>query len=223
MSLVLDQTREQPGERVIADKQVVGREHLAFLGVEQEHQPHEDREQPFVDLMGAIGTVAKTAEELAPRLLIGCLETLQELEQGREHLLGKLCGDLVLILPALGQDVMQPLAAWEAVHPVVIEQRPQRRACQSTSRFEQGIERKADVSRLLPLRPIDQPDRCAVEDQAERDVGLVEEPLELLLGRFAPAGLIDLHRLAIEIDVRRALRARPGTTARHVRACSGQR
>ena len=117
-------------------------------------------------------------------------------------MLGKLCGDLVLVLPALGQDVMQPLATWEAVHPIVIEQGPQGRACQSTSRFEQGIKWKADVSGLLPLRPIDKPDRCAVIDQAKRDVGLVEEPLELLLGRLAPAGLIDLHWLAIEIDVR---------------------
>jgi len=135
--------------------------------------------------MGAIGMVAKTLEELAPRLLIGGLEPLQELEQGREHLLGKLRGDLVLVLPALRQDVVQPLPAREPVQPIVIEQRPQGRACQSASRLEQGVKWKADVSGLLPLRPIDKPDRCAVIDQSKRDVGLVEEPLELLLGCLA--------------------------------------
>ena len=103
-ALVLDQPREQAGDRVVADEQVVGRKHLALLGVEQEHQPHQDREQPFVDIVGAVGPVAQAREELAPRFLVGRLEPFQQLEQGGEHLLGELGGDLVLILAALGQD-----------------------------------------------------------------------------------------------------------------------
>ena len=56
--LVLDQPGEQAGDRVILDEQVVGRKHLPLLGVEQEDQPHQDGEQPFVDLVRSVGPVA---------------------------------------------------------------------------------------------------------------------------------------------------------------------
>ena len=102
--LVFDQPREQAGDRIVLDEQVVGRKHLPLFGVEQEHEPHQHGEQPFVDLVRAIGPVAQAAEDLSARFLVGRLEPFQELEQGGQHLLGELGRDLVLILAALGQD-----------------------------------------------------------------------------------------------------------------------
>ena len=109
--LILDQPRKQACNRIMLDKQVIGRKHLPLFRVEQEHQPHQHREQSFVDLMCSVGPIAQAPENLASRFLIGRLEPFQQFEQGRQHLLGELRRDLVLILATLGQDVVQPLAA----------------------------------------------------------------------------------------------------------------
>ena len=157
--------------------------------------------------MRAIGPVAQAAEDLPARFLVGRLEALQELEQGGQHLLGELGRDLVLILAALGQDRVQALAAGEHVHPVVVQDRPEGRARQAAGRFQQGLERECDIPRLLLLGPVDQPHSGALDDQAERDAGLIQQPLELLLRRFDPGGLVGVVRLAVEIDVGRDVQA----------------
>ena len=82
--------------------------------------------------------------------------------------------------------------------------------------FSSGSSGKADVARLLLLGPIDQPHGRALDDQSERDAGLVEQSLELLLGRFDPGGLVGLRRLAIEIDVGREPPARADTSGEPV-------
>ena len=68
----------------------------------------------------------------------------------------------------------------------MVEDRLERGARQPAGGFQERIEREGDVARLLLFGPIDQPHARAVDDQPEGDAGLVEQPLELLLGRFDP-------------------------------------
>ncbi len=199
--LVLDEAGEEAGEGVVAgEERALDGEHLALLGVEEEDQPHEDGEQPLVDLVGAAGVVAESAEELAAGVGVGGLEALEEVEQGGEHLLGELGGDLALVLAALGEDGVEPLSRGELVQAVVLEQLAERRAGLATGGGEQGAEREGDVAGLLGLGPVDEADGVGGEDQAERDAGLVEQALELLLRRLVPGGFVGVVRLAVEVD-----------------------
>ena len=96
--------------------------------------------------------------------------------------------------------VCEPLPGGQDVDPLVVEQGLERGAGQATGRLEEGFERERDVPRLLRLGPIDQPDGRLLEDQADRDPGLVEQPLELLLRRLDPGAVLRVGRLAVEVD-----------------------
>ncbi len=200
---VLDEPGEQAGDRVVADEEIVAGEGLALLGVKQEDQPHQNGEQPFIDLRGAVGPVANSGQKPTARILVGGLEPLDQLEKRGEHLLGKLGGDLVLELAALRQDLGKPLPAGQDMDSLVIQQSPQRRAGQAPRRLEKGFEREGDISRLLSLGPINQPDARILEDQADGNPGFVKQPLELLLRRLDPGAVLGVGRLAVEADAAR--------------------
>jgi hypothetical protein len=69
------------------------------------------------------------------------------------------------------------------------------RSCESSAqgrrgelpgRGQQRLQREGDVARLLGLRPVDQPHRARGDDQPQWDAGLVQQSLELALGRLVP-------------------------------------
>ena len=86
--VVLAQPLVQPRQRVEAHERLVVREHVALLGVEQEHQPEDHCEERSVDIIGPIGK--RLAQQLPARRVVRGLEAPQELVQRMEHLLGEL-------------------------------------------------------------------------------------------------------------------------------------
>ena len=60
----------------------------AVLGVEQEDQPHQHRDQPGVDLVRLVRE--DLPEQLALALVVGRLQAAEQLEQRRQHLLRQL-------------------------------------------------------------------------------------------------------------------------------------
>ena len=64
VGVVLAQPLVQPRQRVEAHERLVVREHVALLGVEQEHQPEDHCEERAVDIIGPIGK--RLAQQLPP-------------------------------------------------------------------------------------------------------------------------------------------------------------
>ena len=105
------QPLEQPGDRVEVGVDRIARQEVAVLGEKQEHQPHEHRQEPSVYVVGVFAE--HVGEKLALAVVVGRLESADQLIEGGQDLLGELRGDDVLVFAAVGQDG-GAAAAWPA-------------------------------------------------------------------------------------------------------------
>ena len=161
------QPLEEAGDRVVVGVDRVAGEQAAVLGVEEEHEPHEDGEQAGVDLVRVVGE--HLAEQLALALVVGRLEAAEQLVEGGEHLLGQLRRDDVLVLAALGEDGRAAAACPAGVKS---------RSAQSSMCRAAKIGRpatsvisatgKVSVAAGLAARGVDEPQVRAVDEQADR-------------------------------------------------------
>ena len=100
---VLAQPLEKPGDRVVLLVDLVVREERTVFGIEDEHQPQQNAEQACINLVRVL--LQHVAEQFAMSLVVGRLETAEQLVKGGQDLLGQLCRDQILVLPALGKDM----------------------------------------------------------------------------------------------------------------------
>src|SRR2546425_2895834 len=90
----------------------IARKHTTVLCIEDEHEPHEDIQQPCVDLIRVI--VQNVAQEITTPVIIGGLEASKQFIERAQHLLRELGRDRVLVFAALGEDRRQSLLFREA-------------------------------------------------------------------------------------------------------------
>ena len=93
-SVVLAQALVQARERVVAQEGCVLGQHLALLGVEQEHKPEDHGQQRPVHLVGVLGQ--RLSQQFAVGGVVSGLEAAEQLVQRVQHLLGELLADFVL-------------------------------------------------------------------------------------------------------------------------------
>ena len=120
-------------------------------------------------------------------LVVGRLEAAEQLVERGQHLLGQLGRDEVLVLPALGQDGRQALLVREREEPLGGEQHLQGREDRPARHLGHGLHGEGQVARRLAPRGVDQAQVRAVGEQADRHLGLAQEPLETGLGAGLPA------------------------------------
>ena len=108
------------------------------------------------------------AEQLALGLVVGGLETADQLEERRQDLLGQLGRDDVLVLAAVGEDGREPLLLAQAEEPLLTEQHVQG----GEDRAAGHLDHLGDVERgkaaRLTARGIDQAD---LESLTSRPIG----------------------------------------------------
>ena len=72
-TVITTQTIEQPGDGIVIGVYGIGRDHTTIFGVEDEHHPHQHRQQPVVNVLGFVGQ--NLTQEVATALVIGGLES----------------------------------------------------------------------------------------------------------------------------------------------------
>ena len=120
-------------------------------------------------------------------LVVGCLEAAEQLVERGQDLLGQLGRDEVLVLPALGEDGRQALLVGEREEPLGGEQHLKGGENRPARHFGHGLDGKGQVARGLTVGGVNQPQGDAVREQADRHLGLAQEPLETGLGAGLPA------------------------------------
>ena len=173
--VVLAQALVQSRERVVAQERLVLREHVALLGVEQEHEPEDHGQQRPVDLVGVLGE--RCAQQLAAGGVVGGLEAAQQLVQRVQHLLGELLADLVLELAAALQERRQPFRARPGEQRVLPEQQAQRGADRPARGLDHVGDLEVEPARALAARRRDEPQRVAVEEEPSGDGAVAQQPL----------------------------------------------
>ena len=163
---VVPQPVEQAGDRVVVRVDRIAGQQVAVLGVQHEDQPHQHRQQARIDVVGIVGQ--HVPQQLAVRDIVGRLEAAHQFVQGRQHLLGQLGGDGVLVLAAV----------WPG-SPAVAGSRPARtcRSAHSSMCRAANIGRPATwtiscdvegrVAAALAARGVDQPQLPAVGEQTD--------------------------------------------------------
>ena len=131
---ILAQALVEPRERVVADERFVVREHPALLGVQEEDEAQEDREQGVVHAVGVFPELVP--EELTPRGVIRSLEAAQEFVERVEHLLREPLADLVLVLAAVIEQGGQAFTPGERQEPTFGQQQTHRGTDGATCRGE---------------------------------------------------------------------------------------
>ena len=112
---VLPEALVQSNDRVVFDERVVAGEHVALFGVEEEHQSQDHGEEGSVYVVGVLFQFM--SQQGAVRLLMGRLETPQQLVQTMQHLLRELFADDVLVLPARFEESRQALSLGQRQEP----------------------------------------------------------------------------------------------------------
>ena len=163
---VLAEPLEEAGDRVVLLVDLVVREEVAVLGVEDEHEPHQDGEQARVDVVRIVRE--HLAEQFAPALVVGRLEAADQLVECCEHLLGELGRDEVLVFAAIGQDGGEPLLVGEQEQPLEGEQHEERGEDRSARDLGHRLHGKRQVSGRLAPGCVDQPEARAVRQEADR-------------------------------------------------------
>lgn len=191
------QGRSQGGDGVVVVPQrLPQQQEAAFLGVEQEHEPHHHRQGGLVQLR-----LGHMAQQVAAALeTVDAVDAADQHLHRRPHLTAELVGDFGLILGALDQERRQPVGLGHADHPLHAEERPE------------SPEQLAFLTPVLGIpggragrlsRPgMHQHPRLAIGQQAKRNTGTLQEfdgPRQWR-GLPAPAGHRPLQPLPRSLD-----------------------
>ena len=134
-----------------------------------------------------LGVVAgEVGEELAAGRLVGGLEAAQELEEGAEDLFGEAGGYLVLVFAGLGEEGGEAAVVGFAEEAVGAEEHQAGAEGLAAGDAGHELEGEAEVAGGLAAGGVDEAEEGAVVEQADRDVGLAEEALELGLWGGVP-------------------------------------
>ena len=174
--VVLAQPLVQPRERVVAQERLVLGQHVALLGVEQEHEPQDHGEQRAVDLVGVLGERLRAAARppdascaaWKPRSssYSACSTCSASCSQTSFW-------NLRLSLKQRGET----LRARERQQARFAEQQPHRGADRPARGLHHVGDAEVEPARALAARRGDQPQRAAVEEQAGWHARLAQQPL----------------------------------------------
>ncbi len=173
---VLAQALVQAGERVVAHERLAVRQQVALLGVEQEHEAQDDGEQGVVDVVGAFGQ--RRAQQRAVRQVIGGLEAAEQLVEGVQHLLRQPLAHRVLVAPAVVEERGEALVARQAQEAGLPEEEPERGHHGAAGGGDHVRHVQIEPAGALAARRGHEAERAAVEQQAGRDAGLAQQPLQ---------------------------------------------
>ena len=132
-------------------------------------------------------------------LVVGGLEAAEQLVRARQHLLGQLGRDDVLVLAAVGEDGRAAAAFGQAEEPLLAEQHVQGGEDRPAGHLGHLGDAEGGVAARLAARGVDQAEVRAVDQQADRDLGLAQQPLEPGLRGGLPVAVVgrgDLIELA---------------------------
>ncbi len=166
---------------------------LALLGVEQEDQAKQDREEAAIDVLRE-----HPAEELALGSLVRRVEAPEQLVEGEEGLLGELLGDLVLELAGgfeEGEEARARIALEEAGW---VQEHAQGSEDGAARGFQHGLEGEGEVTGGLAAWGVDQAQVGSVGEEADGDLALPQQALEADLGAGFPGALVEARVRAIE-------------------------
>ena len=144
------------------------------------------------------------AKQVALSLIVRRLEAPQEFVQGRQHLLGQLRRDDVLVLAAVGHDGGQAILFLHAEQAIDAQQHVQRREDRPAGHRGHFGDGERHVAARLAAGRVDEPQMRAAREQTDRHFGLAKQPLELGLRRGLPAAVV-LFGNRIEVNVGRQL------------------
>ena len=163
----------------------VRQKEAAFLRVQQEHQPEDHGKQAAVDVVAVRPEML--VEKFSAGGVVGRLDAAQELVQGVQHLVRELLADLVLVLPAVGEQRGEPLVPGQSQQPALVQQLPERGADGPAGHEQHVGDTKVHPARTLSVRRGDEAERMAVEQQAGGDSLRAEQALHPAVGRgFEP-------------------------------------
>ena len=178
---VFAQPLVEAGERVGAEEGLVLREHVPLLGVEQEHEPQHDGEQPTVDLVGVLRQ--RLAQQRPIRGVMRRLESAQQLVERVQDLLGEALAHLVLVLAAVLEQSGEALLARLAQEPGLAEEQAHRGRDRPSCGGEHVRDAKVEPAGAFAPRCGDEPQGGAVEEQPRRDAGVAQEAFHAAVGR----------------------------------------
>ena len=169
------------------------RQEIAILGIENEDEPHQDREQALVEMPWP------GARQLPDELWLGGVEPAQQLMQGAEHLLGERGRDRSLCFPALPEQRGQTALVGIGEQANGIEQQLEPAKHRPAGDGGERAQRKCQIARGLARRRVDQPQfrRIVIlailafvllgDEQPGEDACLAQQSLEALMRRCLPA------------------------------------
>lgn len=175
----------------------------AVLGIEDEDQPQQDRQQPFVEVLRVV------RRQRADALRIGGVEPAQQFVEAGEHLSRQPRRHVGLRSAAFGEQRGQAVRGRPGEQRVRVEQQFQPGEHAPSADFGQRGQRPAHMPRHLAARGDDQPQHgfgfaaqppglARADDHAHQHPGFAQQPFETLLrGRFPTVE----RAAAIEDDV----------------------
>ena len=168
---------------------------VAILGIEQEHEAHQHREQALVEMAGP------GARQFGDPLRLGRVQAAQQPVQRAEHLARERRGDGGLRPSALRQQRRQAALRRVGEQPRRTQQQLEAAQQRPARHLPQRVQREGQPARGLATRRRQQPDRVVGDEQPGADAALAQQPFEALVRgrlparqRAAPVG-IDAGRL----------------------------
>lgn len=174
---------EQAVDGVMAEIGTAAGHEAAVLGEQEEDEAQEDGEEALVDL---VGVVAEGVVEDAALDVVGGLEPAEDFVQGEEDLLGEEGGDGGLVFAAGGQQTVEVLAVGGVEDGLGPKKRVEGAENEASPDLGHGLDREGDVARVLLGGRVNEAEVGAVGEDADVDLGIPQESLELLAGRRVP-------------------------------------
>ena len=184
---VLGELGVEAAERIAALVERAGgavgprRHELAVLGVEDEDEAQEDREQAFVEVLGTL------AGEAFDQRRLGGVEPAQELVECPQDLLGQRGGDGGLGLAAGLQHGVEALGARRVEEAVAVEGELEARQHRPAGDGRERAQRERQPARGLALGGVDEAQLAVGHEHADEHAGLAQQALEALVRRRLPA------------------------------------
>jgi len=192
----LELLEEGEQREVLRVERMLHGEQPSVFGVEHEHEPQEDGEEPLVEVVSAARE--RVIEQIAPVAFGRRLEAAEEDLQRFEDLVGQIVRDVRLPLPALGEDRGQRAFLGDAEEAVRREQHHERVEDRTAADADHVLDSERDRARRLSVRRVDQAHGLAVREETYRHAAMPEQPVELRGRRILPRARRGLGPVEIE-------------------------
>jgi len=156
------------GVVLLVDRERLARDQLPFLGAEEEHQPHHDRQGRLVE-----DFLPDPRQQLPAEVLVGPVERVDQDLHRPPHLIAKLISDLLLVGGTLFQQSFEGLILRYAEKSLNRQQAPERP--ERDRLIEPEVRMPRGVPRGLSDRGVHQHPVLAVRHQPQPHARTVEQ------------------------------------------------